>query len=290
MKHTFTLTLTTLLMAGCATTGQPTSPPSQALTIAQAGGLVDSIQDIAVPAADELVPKAVQAVSYVGPDAPRPEHDLPQWQDMGLDQQSEALGLPSHHQRNSIVAWVPTSKADSPEQAQLVYMDAVADGLQSALADMGAYSEITEYALRSTGALDLTIHFAQDDWGCDNWHTVDVTLNQACRVNYWVQPPALVDTPAFLSPEDGQQSYGFFSDDPQHYNRLIVLDGGNGHTIPLSDLYAKASEHMPSWLYMYVAAGQSGTPDGERFPFPYLLNQGEPALFVAPPRNHPSDQ
>lgn len=265
---------TCLAITGCASTSEPVvydSSHSRAYNIAQAGGLYD-VKDNKIPRAD------YESLSLVG-DATTNMLLFTSSSGLGLSL-SKGLGFgllsalienPDTAQRNSIVAWMPKSEAESPVQAQKLLLEQVTQAMSATLKELSVSYEKTS----ATDDETTEFYFYSDELGCPQYEQ-GMTNSDLCYMRAQIIEPYLHISPDFV--ESSTQAYTFSSNHKYRYNRFKVTPGKTA-TLPLDQIYASVSKKLPEWVYLYIASGNLQFGE-QSVTAPYLLEQGQPHLFI----------
>ncbi|EHD0101828.1 hypothetical protein WB897_003986 [Vibrio vulnificus] len=265
---------TCLAITGCASTSEPVvydSSHSRAYNIAQAGGLYD-VKDKKVPRAD------YESLSFVGDAAANTllftssaGLGMSLSEGFGIGLLTAALENPDPAQRNSIVAWMPQSEAESPEQAQKLLLEQVMQAMSETLNELGAGYEKTS----ATDDEITEFYFYSDELGCPKYEQ-GMTNRDLCYMRAQIIEPYLHVSPEFV--ESSTQAYTFSSNHKYRYHRFRVTAGKTA-TLPLEQIYSSVSKKLPEWAYLYIASGNLQFGE-QSVTAPYLLEQGQPHLFI----------
>lgn len=270
---------TCLTITGCASTSEPVvydSSHSRAYNIAQAGGLYD-VKDKKIPRA------AYESLSLVG-DATTNTLLFTSSAGLGLSL-SKGLGFgllsalienPDPAQRNSIVAWMPQSEAESPVQAQKLLLEQVTRAMSETLDEIGADYEKTS----ATNEETTEFYFFSDDLGCPKYEQ-GMTSRDLCYMRAQIIEPYVHVSPEFV--QSSTQAYTFSSNHKYRYHRFKVTSGKTAN-LPLEQIYASVSKKLPEWAYLYIASGNLQFGE-QKVTAPYLLEQGQPHLFIIPDKS-----
>lgn len=270
---------TCLTITGCASTSEPVvydSSHSRAYNIAQAGGLYD-VKDKKIPRA------AYESLSLVG-DATTNTLLFTSSAGLGLSL-SKGLGFgllsalienPDPAQRNSIVAWMPQSEAESPVQAQKLLLEQVTRAMSETLDEIGADYEKTS----ATNEETTEFYFFSDDLGCPKYEQ-GMTSRDLCYMRAQIIEPYVHVSPEFV--QSSTQAYTFSSNHKYRYHRFTVTSGKTAN-LPLEQIYASVSKKLPEWAYLYIASGNLQFGE-QKVTAPYLLEQGQPHLFIIPDKS-----
>ncbi|ELA4930585.1 hypothetical protein RFS42_002326 [Vibrio vulnificus] len=265
-----------LAMIGCASTSEPVVydiSHSRAYSIAQAGGLYD-VKDKKVPRAD------YESLSFAGDAA---ANTLLFTSSAGLGMSlSEGFGVgllaavlenPDPSQRNSIMAWMPQADAESTEQAQKLLLEQVTQAMSATLKELSVGYEKTS----ATDDETTEFYFYSDELGCPQYEQ-GMTNRDLCYMRAQIIEPYLQISPDFV--ESSTQAYTFSSNHKYRYNRFKVTPGKTA-TLPLDQIYASVSKKLPEWVYLYITSGNLQFGE-QSVTAPYLLEQGQPNLFIIP--------
>ncbi|EMM9642999.1 hypothetical protein ABN057_16120 [Providencia alcalifaciens] len=265
---------TCLAITGCASTSDPVvydSSHSRAYNIAQAGGLYD-VKDKIVPRAD------YESLSFAGDAA---ANTLLFTSSAGLGMSlSEGIGIglltaalenPEPAQRNSIVAWMPKSEAESPAQAQKLLLNQVTKAVSETLDELGVGYEKTS----ATDDEITEFYFYSDELGCPKYEQ-GMTNRDLCYIRAQIIEPYIHASPDFV--DSSTQAYTFISNHKYRYHRFKVTPGKTA-ALPLEQIYASVSKKLPEWAYLYIASGNLQFGE-QKVTAPYLLEQGQPHLFI----------
>ncbi|WP_076589049.1 hypothetical protein [Vibrio ostreicida] len=265
---------TCLIITGCASTSEPVvydSSHSRAYNIAQAGGLYD-VKDKKVPRAD------YESLSFAGDAAANTllftssaGLGMSLSEGFGIGLLTAALENPDPAMRNSIMAWMPQSDAESTEQAQKLLLEQVTQAMSETLDELGAGYEKT----LATDDEITEFYFYNDALGCLQYEQ-GMTNRDLCYMRAQIIEPFLHVSPEFV--ESSVQAYTFRSNHKYRYNRFSVTAGKTA-TLPLEQIYASVSKKLPEWAYLYIASGNLQFGD-HKVTAPYLLEQGLPNLFI----------
>lgn len=277
MKKLITaLTLAAVVaVSGCSITPTPrTYDPahSHAYNVAQAGGLSQDIDDKRVPAnqMDDLSNGALDA-GYALSGFLNPQFGMSSLAGLGLNLFGMAVEPDSHGGRNSLMAWMPSELAPSEEDAQQVLFDTVQASMEKAFKSEGLTLRKTNASKNEWG---VVYEIATEKWKCEN--------GNACAVVFAITEPYTAMAPSYIHGADRTNpSYIFSAGHAYRYSRIKLISV-NEAKMPEHELYKAISEHLPEWVYLYTAPGEANTADGEKINFPFILNQGQPMLFVIP--------
>ncbi|MBZ9574509.1 hypothetical protein [Modicisalibacter sp. MOD 31.J] len=174
----------------------------------------------------------------------------------------------------ALLAWMPSSSANSPEDARGKMATMLAEALPTG--DFQGYQvRVDRYAEYSSAALFQDGHACNSQYMC----AVDFTS---------VSMPAVANSsPDWLSGEAvyvwSNWERGATSYSGVHRIGLDMyrLNTETNKELPLPDdlnaraYLARVSENLPAWAYIYL-------PPTEQNNYPVMLNQGKPLLFVEP--------
>ncbi|WP_431623116.1 hypothetical protein [Enterobacter cloacae] len=277
-----TVALAVAALSGCASTSsyEPTAYKtnhSRAYNIAEAGGLVTSIQDASVPRdkLERLTDTKTFGAAYVLSGYMSPQLGMTDWQGGLVNLANWAIGPKQHGARNSLIAWMPANEAVSPADAQAKFLSHVKVSIESALTDLGA-----NFTLLYDKDGRLTYQFYKNEWGCPTWVNGQSKVADMCSVKVKIVEPRLGSAPNFVSGVQGT-AYAFTSGHETAYNFVNVGNGAASHA-PQQAIYAAISKQLPAWAYLYLAPKSVELDNGEKVAFPYLLDQGKAELFVYP--------
>ncbi|MBW3762671.1 hypothetical protein GL272_19795 [Aeromonas veronii] len=271
-------------LVGCASTNGGYSAPkfkaehSRAYNIAEAGGLKTGIQDASVPR-DQLerltdtksFGAAYVLSGYVAPSLA----GLSNWQGGLVNLANWAIGPKQHGSRNSVIAWMPASEAASSADAQAKFISHVKFSVESSLTDLGA-----EFTLLYDKDGNLTYQFYKNEWGCPTWTNGKSKVSDMCSIKVRIAEPLRGAAPTFVAGVQGD-AYAFTSGHDTQFNFINVTNGTGAHA-PEQAVYAKISQHLPTWSFIYLAPNKVTLENGDKVKFPYLLEKGKPELFVYP--------
>ncbi|EHK9070988.1 hypothetical protein QUN95_003064 [Vibrio parahaemolyticus] len=267
---------TCLTITGCTSTSEPVvydSSHSRAYNIAQAGDLYD-VKDKKVPRAD------YESLSFAGDAAANTllftssaGLGMSLSEGFGIGLLTAALDNPDPAMRNSIMAWMPQSEAESPAQAQNLLLEQVTQAMSATLNELSVGYEKTP----ATDDEATEFYFYSDELGCPKYEQ-GMTNRDLCYMRAQIIEPYLHVSPDFV--ESSTQAYTFSSNHKFRYHRFKVTPGKTA-TLPLEQIYASVSKKLPEWAYLYIASGNLQFGD-QKVTAPYLLEQGKPNLFIIP--------
>lgn len=271
-------------LSGCASTSASYEPVtykadhSRAFNIAEAGDLKTGIQDASVPR-DELerltdtktFGAAYVLSGYISPSI----GGLSDWQGGVVNLANWAIGPKQHGARNSLLAWMPASEAASPADAKAKFISHVKISVESSLTDLGA-----QFTLLYDKDGNLTYQFYKNEWDCLTWTNGKSKVSDMCSIKVRVVEPSRGTAPAFITGVQGD-AYAFTSGHETQFNFINVTNGAASHA-PEQAVYAKISQSLPTWGFIYLAPKEVTMESGDKVQFPYLLEKGKPELFVYP--------
>lgn len=261
-----------LSFTGCASQPATYHPDkSRALNIAQAAGLWKA-KDHAVPR-DQREGLASAAFDITTGTA---LFNTPQGLGLSLGDAaalsvlSYFLAPPAQLERDTILAWVPSSDAAGKEQAVLTLSEQLYEASLAALNESGLSYRV-DYHDRARKAL------------LDTYYETRIAFTSEgheCGIRYQLFPrevSEVTDIPAFILPD--QRGYRFWA---AHEIRYPKLDIGCRDADPALGLQMAAliSEKLPQGVFFYIAS----RTDAERKVAspPMILEQGQPLLFIKP--------
>ncbi|MCA0762409.1 hypothetical protein [Vibrio vulnificus] len=265
---------TCLAITGCASTSEPVvydSSHSRAYNIAQAGGLYD-VKDKKVLRAD------YESLSFAGNAAANTllftssaGLGMSLSEGFGIGLLTAALDNPDPAMRNSIMAWMPQSVAESTEQAQKLLLEQVTQAMSATLKELSVGFEKTS----ATDDETTEFYFYSNALGCPQYEQ-GMTNRDLCYMRAQIIEPYVHASPDFV--ESSTQAYTFSSNHKYRYHRFKVTPGKTA-TLPLEQIYASVSKKLPEWAYLYIASGNLQFGE-QSVTVPYLLEQGKPHLFI----------
>ncbi|MFV7516703.1 hypothetical protein [Enterobacter kobei] len=279
-----TTALCVTALSGCASTSARYEPVayrtdhSRAFNIAEAGGLKTGIQDASVPRdqLERLTDTKTFGAAYVLSGYISPSvGGLSDWQGGLVNLANWAIGPKQHGARNSLLAWMPTSEAASPTDAQAKFISHVKISVESSLTELGA-----QFTLLYDKDGNLTYQFYKSEWGCPTWINGKSKVSDMCSIKVRVVEPSRGTAPAFIPGVQGD-AYAFTSGHETQFNFINVKNGAASHA-PEQAVYAKISQNLPTWGFIYLAPKEVAMESGDKVQFPYLLEKGKPELFVYP--------
>ena len=276
-KHILVATSIAVLLSGCASTSyQPSAydaSHSRAYNLAHAGGLVTGIGDASVP--KDTSSRDMKDVAFAASGAINPQFGLSGTQAGLLNFAAAILGPKEHGERNSVIGWVPGAVANSADEAQQYLLTQFDLAFRAALKDTGAQVSLyqgKENFLRNKTGVFMVIE--SEKWNCKP----ETKGIDSCVMMAVVERPTPGTPPAFAGVATGP-SYAFTSEASAYYHKIELKNGTDSH-IPQDELYAAISKHLPKGIYLYLAPKKVTTASGGKIPFPYILDQGKPELFV----------
>ncbi|HEM6843088.1 TPA: hypothetical protein U2I35_003746 [Providencia stuartii] len=266
--------VTCLAITGCASTSEPVvydSSHSRAYNIAQAGGLYDVTDKKVLRADYESLSFAGNAAANTLLFTSSAGLGMSLSEGFGIGLLTAALDNPDPAMRNSIMAWMPQSVAESTEQAQKLLLEQVTQAMSVTLKELSVGFEKTS----ATDDETIEFYFYSDELGCPQYEQ-GMTNRDLCYMRAQIIEPYLHISPDFV--ESSTQAYTFSSNHKYRYNRFKVTPGKTA-TLPLEQIYASVSKKLPEWVYLYIASGNLQFGE-QSVTAPYLLEQGQPHLFI----------
>lgn len=285
MKKLFITTMAFVIagVSGCASTSTSYEPTtlkanhSRAYNIAEAGGLVTGIQDATLPRdkLERLTDTKTFGAAYVLSGYTSPQIGMTNWQGGLINLANWAIGPKQHGARNSLIAWMPSTEATSPAAAQAKMLSHVKVSVESALSGLGA-----DFTLVYDKDGNLTYQFYNENWGCPKWVNGKSTVANMCSIKARIVEPLSGNAPSFISSAESSV-FAFTSGHETQYNKLVITNGSESK-VPQQAVYAAVSKQLPGWAYIYLAPKSVELENGESVDFPYILEKGQPNLFVYP--------
>lgn len=188
----------------------------------------------------------------------------------GLSVLSHMFAPPAQLERNTVLAWIPSTEAKDKEQAVMALSEALYEATLAMLSerDIG-YS--VEYHDRSRRAVWYPFYETRINFTYEG---------KQCVMGYQLFPDQVSDEapiPEFIMAN--QTGYRFWA---AHEIRYPVLDVGCPDADPAEGLRLASliSERLPEGIYFYMAPRASA--DRLVKSPPMLLEKGRPLLFVTP--------
>lgn len=277
-SHVISL-LSAFVLFGCASTNEPITynhEHSRALNIAHAGGLYTGLSDKEYPKGQmpDLTQSKLFGATYALSGYASPSLGLTNWGGGVLSLVNWAVSAKKHGGRNSVLAWMPVNEAKTEEDAHQKMFEHVQQAVTQTLTSLGA-----DYKLVSVGDTFRSYFIFNDAWGCPRGNYFDTCV---IRIKIY-EPYTSKAVPQFL-PSVDNQSYVFSASNNYKYNRLLIEEGNKSH-MPEEKIFSIISKNLPKWAYVFLAPKTVQLENGEKIPFPYLLEDGEPLLFVKPAKS-----
>lgn len=270
-------------VAGCASAPQKSQgPKSEALRVAEAAGL--ELQDVprekiqqAAPARKEhsVVPGAVLAAGTATGDFAPPPGVSPVaagalWALSLFD-----TGPAYRSQTNMFIVWMPRALAKTPEEASRRLEDVVLQALRKALPN----HHVGVKTYERTGAPYYWVEGPRCAEGCE----FTVPTRSIDPASWRVRAPDFLGGyPAYAWDGGTKQHRVYFgmSHDPDGSRRWSP--GWKGwSTRRQLEVYQRFSEHLPEWIYLYLA------PQKGFISYPLVYGKGRALLFIEPGEESP---
>lgn len=275
LQTTMSLFVLAGLLTGCVSNPSYQQNHSRAYNIARAGGLVTGIKDQEVPkeSYNVFTDSGATDVAYVLAGYSAPVGVFSNWQTGALNLLSSLLEPDKHGARNSMLAWMPANMASSPKDAQEKMFSHVKISVEKALSSLGA-----EYALMYSKDGVFVYHFYNPEWDCQTWVLGKSKSSEMCSVHIAIFGPRKIVGPDYIY---SGEAYAFEAGHGYKYNKIEVRSGLS-KKMPQQIIYARISENLPEWSFLYLAPNKVALETGEKVKFPYMLNKGKPEFFVYP--------
>lgn len=276
MKKTLTSFIALSMLYGCSTTPRTYSDSqSEAYNIVRAGGLYEDIQDTEVPA-DQVgsVTESMLKVGFISSGFMKPQLGMTSFQTGGLHLLTELFEPDTHGERNSLMAWMPTSAAKTEEEAQTKLLDQINASMIAAFDELNIGHRLI---LRQEGFISM--QFIKDEWNCPlSVKGRRTKLEDMCRVRIRVYEPDVELSPAYIAGAE-EARYVFDAGHDYKFHWLNVVKSKNGQ-VPEDQVYTAISKKLPDWVYLYLAPGKVTKADGKPIKYPYVLHKGDTKFFV----------
>lgn len=276
------------LLSACAVSPPPekhyNAKESMALNVAKAGGLKD-ISDTKAPsglsASGGIRDSAVLGVAGTVSNFAMPVSGLSNMQSGSLFLLDMFTAPAAMSSTNRVIMWLPTSDAHTRKEAAEKGMKLLSEAVMQAITEVGGKYEIS--ADGPVGdARGFRLYLTKDGWNCRPADKSYAIEKDSCHLylglNMW---PETITAPAFVNKQESQLSWQ--SKLPREGDAMstILLSTPDNSNVPEVEIFSRASELLPDWVYLYVAPG-SKTADGSVLKFPFLLHKGDALLFLKP--------
>ncbi|MEZ5508164.1 MAG: hypothetical protein R3F38_20290 [Gammaproteobacteria bacterium] len=264
-----------LLVAGCSTT--PTTynhSDSYALNVARAAGISAKLEDKALP--KDTVTSITDSAGFgfamaaSGYNTPMPGFSGSQM--AGMNFAAWLLAPEADSARNSLFAWMPEGAANSAPKETLA--DLLLEAASQGIRDLG-YVPVQEIAKNGTDKTGIGIYITNRN---DNICQDNQNGKSNCWISYAIRDAERTAPPAVLSPS--QEQCWFFDPSANVYSRFVFPKNHPGFNE--LELLVATSNHLPKWVYFYVAPKKVFIGKDQPIKIPLIINQGKVHYFIKP--------
>ena len=280
------LMLLASMVAGCS--NLPTEAQSinlkksRALNIVEAGGIRSGVKDVAIPkdSTGALTDSTLYKMFDASAIAFNPVRGISSGTSLGMGLLSLLIAPDSPGARNSFVAWMPISLANTPEGARDFMLEQFVSSTSGLLNDLG-------YKYVVTRGRDFPKMIVNID------HWVSLTLDEeqcqvlvrgkagTCSITMDARIPEKGLAPSFVGNGNIGSAYAFSARDDYRYGN-VKIEVPQGFKYSQFQLYEQLSSRMPDWFYLYLTPRQTKMQDGKPLPMPVVLEQGRMNFFAVP--------
>lgn len=242
---------------------------SVALNVVSAAGIDKGLKDLKVPKDKYRTPSKI--TSFKTTAALQSYYNAPVPGMSGLETAGVGIALQifsptSRTERNSIIAWMPSAETEKPVDR---LSDILVEAAVKAAEDLGFETNVT---LSSAGKKGVVVGLYKEGVCAREGNKTEF-----CWIGFSISEPSVVSsTPDFI----GQGQSFFF--DPGLSSPATFKFNWLNESVNQLEFLGRLSEHLPKWIYIYVAPKKVTVVGDNKLEIPVVLGEGTLYNFITP--------